>query len=257
MGGSPGTEENLLEPESKFQFSCHKGLECFTDCCKNAIISLSPYEILRIKNCLGIPSDEFLAKYTGSIIAETGLPMVYLKMSDGENSCPFVGEDGCSIYEERPWTCRSFPLNPEKAKKTTGGPPIMVYSIAKEPTCLGLNEGEESTVRLWRVNQGLDTYNELEEIFNSITFNEVILRNRITEEKVRDMFYMACYDLDRFKRFVFESRFLDIFDIEKDVIEKIKDDDEELLKLGLKWIKYGLIDSEALKLRGGVTRQKA
>ena len=26
-----------------------------------------------------------------------------------------------------------------------------------------------------------------------------------------DMFYMACYDLDRFRRFVFETKFLTLF----------------------------------------------
>ena len=32
--------------------------------------------------------------------------------------------------------------------------------------------------------------------------------------------YTACYDMDRFRRFVFESRFLDIFDISQEEIER-------------------------------------
>jgi len=54
----------------------------------------------------------------------------------------------------------------------------------------------------------------------------------------------------------FESKFLQIFDIEPDVIEKIKNDDLELLKLGLKWLKFGLIDRSALKIRTKILESK-
>lgn len=47
---------------------------------------------------------------------------------------------------------------------------------------------------------------------------------------------MASYDIDRFKRFVFESRFLNIIDIDRKEIEKIRTDEVELMKFGLKYI---------------------
>ena len=38
-----------LSPESKFRFSCHKGLSCFTQCCGDVNIFLTPYDVLRLK----------------------------------------------------------------------------------------------------------------------------------------------------------------------------------------------------------------
>ena len=41
------------------------------------------------------------------------------------------------------------------------------------------------------------------------------------------MFYMACYDLDRFRRFVFETRFLKLFDVDEARVEALRSDDQE------------------------------
>jgi hypothetical protein len=67
---------------------------------------------------------------------------------------------------------------------------------------------------------------------------------------------MACYDLDSFRRFVFESKFLDVFDLTKKDIEKIKKDEVELLKFALKWVKFGFIDHSALKVKESVLKAK-
>ena len=53
-----------LDPESQFKFKCHPGIECFTQCCRDINIILTPYDIIRLKNKLDLPSDEFLAIYT-------------------------------------------------------------------------------------------------------------------------------------------------------------------------------------------------
>jgi uncharacterized protein len=61
--------------------------------------------------------------------------------------------------------------------------------------------------------------------------------------------YTACYDLDAFKRFLFETRFFDIYDVEKEVIEKIKNDEEELLSFGYRWVRFSLFSEDTLKLK--------
>ena len=38
----------------------------------------------------------------------------------------------------------------------------------------------------------------------------------VLDPKKQTQFYMSSYDPDKFKRYVFESKFLDIFDIDKD-----------------------------------------
>ena len=106
-----------LGPDSKFQFKCHKGVKCFNQCCRDINIILTPYDIIKLKTRLGLSSEEFLALYTEpQILEKTDLPVVMLKLLDEEGSdsdrkaCPFVREDGCLVYEDRPTTCRYYPL---------------------------------------------------------------------------------------------------------------------------------------------------
>lgn len=61
--------------------------------------------------------------------------------------------------------------------------------------------------------------------------------------------YTACYDMDRFRRFVFESRFPGIFDVDAEEIEKMKSDEIALMKFGFKYVKYLLMLEETLKLK--------
>ena len=92
---------------------------CFTRCCRDITIFLTPYDVLRMKNALQLLSGDFLARYTATLIGDVGLPVVVLKMQeDDEKSCPFVTRSGCGIYEDRPWACRIYPLQPESTKIT-------------------------------------------------------------------------------------------------------------------------------------------
>lgn len=238
-------KHELLGQDSKFRFSCNKDIKCFTKCCRKVDLLLTPYDIVRIKNRLSLSSEEFLKKYTSCLIWDSGVPVVVLNMVDDERrSCPFVGEDGCEIYEDRPWSCRLFPLRPENSKDES-------YTLIDDPNCLGYKADREWTVKEWMENQGVNIYNELEAFFRDIK-----LKENIENEDLRRMFYMACYDMDRFRRFVFETKFLDVFDIENGVIRKIKKDDVELLKLAMNWLKFGLADPEALKVKEEVLAAK-
>ena len=91
----------VLTPENDFRFECRPGLDCFTRCCRNITIVLTPYDVLRMKNALNISSGDFLANYSMSMIGDAGLPVVLLKMNDNdEKNCPFVTRQGCMIYPE-------------------------------------------------------------------------------------------------------------------------------------------------------------
>jgi hypothetical protein len=60
---------------------------------------------------------------------------------------------------------------------------------------------------------------------------------------------MASYNLDRFKKFVFESGILDIFHIDDEEVEKMKTDEIALMKFGFKYQKYILMLEETLKVK--------
>jgi hypothetical protein len=62
------------------------------------------------------------------------------------------------------------------------------------------------------------------------------------------MVYMACYDLDAFRRFVFESSFLDRFDIEERIQRRIRTDDAELTAIAYRWLNFSLFGEMTLQL---------
>ena len=71
--------------EDSFTFQCHPGVSCFNECCGDVNIFLTPYDIIRLKNALGIPSQEFLDKYTLMPFDKNlGYPVILLQMEDNE-----------------------------------------------------------------------------------------------------------------------------------------------------------------------------
>ena len=74
-----------MDPEHVFKFNCSQDVSCFTQCCQDVTIVLTPYDVLRLKNGLNISSDQFLDDYT--IIRPQPkrlIPLVILKMNDQE-----------------------------------------------------------------------------------------------------------------------------------------------------------------------------
>ena len=61
-----------MESVHPFKFNCSPGVSCFTRCCGDITIVLTPYDVLRIKSGLKISSAESHDKYT-IIIPKEGL----------------------------------------------------------------------------------------------------------------------------------------------------------------------------------------
>ena len=74
----------VLKPEDVIRFNCKEKLDCYTRCCRDITIFLTPYDVLRMKNALQISSSDFLAGYTTTLIGDIGCPVCILKMQDGE-----------------------------------------------------------------------------------------------------------------------------------------------------------------------------
>lgn len=241
-----------LKLDSRFKFRCHKGIGCFTQCCSNIDIMLTPYDIVRLKKRLGISSEEFLARHTYIDIDEkTAHPFVFLKLNeDAKRSCPFVTPEGCNIYSDRPANCRYYPVGQASLKKRDEkikeGITEEFYFFVKEEHCLGFKEETEWTIRSWRDDQGVDIYDDMNRGWKEILFRKNHPGN-VLDDKKQKAFYMACYDVDRFRRFVFESKFLEMFDIDSARLEKIRNDDVELMKFGFDYAKYVLLIEETLK----------
>jgi hypothetical protein len=77
----------------------------------------------------------------------------------------------------------------------------------------------------------------------------------ITDEKLK-MYFMACYNLDMFKKFVFESRLLTLFQIDKRTVSRIRTDKTELLKFAFKWLQFAIFGKKTMKPKKGVIQTK-
>lgn len=251
-----------LTLNTKFNFRCHKDIKCFTQCCNNIDILLTPYDILRLKQRLGLSSEEFLSQYTYiKVDKKSSHPYTMLKMMDDEEKrCPFVTPQGCIIYTDRPAQCRYYPIGQgaliREGLKNDKTEIEEFYFFVRVPHCLGFEEDKEWTVESWRIDQGGNLYDEMNRGWRDIQLRRNIPGQTGLDEKRQALFYMACYDIERFKRFVFESRLLDIVDLDKEEIEKIKTDEIELMKFGFKYIKYIMMLEQTLKVNDAVIKDK-
>jgi hypothetical protein len=231
-----------MDPEHRFLFKCGPGVACFTQCCQDITIVLTPYDVIRLKTALGLSSDEFLDKYT-LIMPKKGrlIPLVVLKMNDKDKRCPFVSPEGCVVYEDRPWACRMYPLD-----MNDDGTFRLITDASR---CLGLQEKESWRIGEWLVEQGVVPYDEMNTLLSSLTVPLQAQDLDVDNPEIHKMVFMALYNLDKFREFVFKSTFLDRFEVDASRIEKIKRDDVELLKFGIDWIKFGLFGQKLFKVR--------
>lgn len=239
-----------MNKDSTFQFGCHKNISCFNKCCSDVNIFLTPYDIIRLKNHLKISSQEFLDRYTLVPIDENqNHPVVMLRMNpDEEKSCPFVGVEGCSVYEDRPWSCRMFPLGVASPKNAGENGEGEFYFLLEEPVCQGHKEATKWTVGEWIEDQQVDDYAQMGELFKEVSLHDYFKEKKQLTPAKLEMFYTVCYNIDKFREFVFNSTLLKRFRVAPEDIEKMKEDDVELLKFGFKWLKLCLYGEKTMEL---------
>jgi Fe-S-cluster containining protein len=244
-------DRRQLEQGEPFAFSCHRELSCFTRCCADVNIMLTPVDVLRLSRRLNMTTTEFLDKHTMTpITKELQLPVVMLKMGDDPRKrCSFVGEQGCTVYEDRPWSCRMYPLGMGIPPARAGEDPEPVYFLFEDAFCEGRTEKKEWTVESWKASEGITEQEELEAGFRDIVSHPWFIGGRQLDLRRIEIFHMGCYDLDRFREFVFESSFLERFELEDELVEEIRNDDEALLRFAFRWLRFALFAEPTLKPR--------
>jgi len=234
--------------EKTFRFNCHKDIACFNKCCAKLQLLLTPYDIVRIKNRLSLGSDEFLEIHTDTVIDQQNrFPMVRLKMKE-DGTCPFVTKEGCAIYEDRPEACRLYPLGRASALVVSGKRATEKYFLVQEDHCLGFQENKIWTLPGWLAHQGLDQYHPVNDPWLEIVTSHENLGTEWAARKFQ-MFFMASYNLDRFRKFVFDSHFLDLFEFPSESKKRLGTDDVTLLGLAFDWLKFSLFGEKTLRVK--------
>jgi len=248
--------------DSKLQFRCHPGVSCFTQCCRNIKIVLSPYDILRLRKRLDMSAPEFLHTHTQPIYLEkTDLPGVCFKLDEETGCCPFLKSDteGCRVYEDRPTACRYFPVGManfhEGAQEEQKAEAF--YFIVKEPHCKGFEEEKSWTIREWRADQGVDERDAMNKGWMEIVMRRKSFGIQATlSEPAKRMFFMATTDLDQFRSFVFESSFLKTYTVDEAILAKIKEDDVELMHFAFDYLASSMFGTQYIRIKEEVLKAK-
>jgi uncharacterized protein len=224
--------------DDTFQFSCTKEVPCFNECCRDLNQFLTPYDILRLKTNLGMTSTQFIKAYTLNHTGpESGLPVVTLKPADQKNLiCPFVTAAGCSVYKDRPGSCRTYPLARLISRSRETGQITQHWALIKESHCQGFRQNKKMVIRDWIQTQELIIYNQINDLLMEIISLKNQRKPGPLDIKSRHLFHMVCYDLDNFKSHIFEKGLLDGLGLDADQLESLQDD-TTLLRFGLEWLK--------------------
>ncbi len=231
-------EQSVLTEDSIFHFSCGDDLPCFTQCCRDVNIYLTPYDVLRLRRALKIGSAEFLARYTRHFLERaTNIPIVQLEMMPETLQCKLVTTKGCSVYQDRPWACRMYPLD-------VTGSEGAYQVLAKSERCLGLRERRSLTVAEWLLGQGVTPYVEMERAFHMVMPQGFRPGSDLGAGLGRMLF--LAYDLDRFVELLRDIRFREIYEVDEATLHQVQADDEALLRLAFRYIRSQMDELYAL-----------
>lgn len=238
------TEEALtefahrLQPGEEFAFACHPGVGCFTECCRMLELSLTPYDVLRLRQGTGKTAAQL---FDQCIIVEhlpgEPFPRFYLTMvDDGRASCFFVGAEGCQIYPHRPAACRSYPLG--RAVMVRESELEEFFVLLKEDHCQGFQEKKCHDAASYSADQELARYNLFNDRMARILQHGAIRKGYLPTASQLEDFTLALYDLDRFRERLTADR-LDGITLSASGKKELIDD-EKLLEFAMDWVEERL-----------------
>jgi len=240
------TEEFLrdlpeLAPGHSFRFRCHPAVPCFNACCGDLNLMLTPYDVLRLRQCLGLPSQEFIAAFADQLAApDTGFPLLHLRMVDGVpgRPCPFVRASGCAVYPDRPGACRTYPLG-RAARVGEDGEIVEQFFIVREDHCRGFEDDSPWTSGDWLADQDLQAYNASNDRYLRLADQARRSGARLNPSQA-NMAYLALFNLDAFTRFIRDVRLFDKIVAAPGRAEAVLASEAEALDFGFDWLELSM-----------------
>ncbi len=225
-----------LQKDEKFIFACNETVACFNRCCAELTLPLTPYDVMRLCENLGVNSEEFLRTHTQMrTFPDTGFPLPLLKMLDGPSEpCPFVTPAGCSVYEDRPGACRTYPLG-RGTKVGDDGQVVERFFIVQEEHCRGFDAGKEWTAHTWLKDQGLEPYNESNDRYMQL-MAKVKSSGAPVSPKMGTMVILCLYQPDRFRQFLAEMKIFSKLEITTERCSQIMAHDLACLDFAYEWL---------------------
>ncbi|HSN21918.1 MAG TPA: YkgJ family cysteine cluster protein [Usitatibacter sp.] len=238
--------------DREIRFRCRKGIACWNACCSNIDITLTPYDVVRLKRRLGLDSAELLRRHTFPYEMEKdGLPGVKLKPVEGGTACPFMRPEGCAVYEDRPTACRYYPVALLAMRKQGEGTDRDSYALVKEAHCLGHQEPRTITVDDYRREQGLAEYDALARGWRQLVLKKLSSGPTVGKPSRRslELFFTACYDLDRFRVFVASDAFAELYEVPGEEMRRVLADDTELMLFAFRFLRQVMFGEATIPMR--------
>lgn len=248
-----------FDENHEIQFRCHKDVACFNACCKQIDITLTPYDIIRLSKRLGMGSEEFLKKHAVPFqLDHHGLPGLKLRTLDDRPQCLLMTDEGCSVYEDRPTACRYYPVGLMSQRLEGEKTDSQAYILVKEDHCLGHQEDNRMTVAEYRKDQGVIEYDDLARGWRQLLLKKMSSGPTVGKpsQQSLSLFFMACYNMDKFREFVNSDSFQNMFDLDQDLLATINEDDVGLLQFGFRFLGQVLYGDQTIPLKEGVADQR-
>ncbi len=234
-----------LSADEPFAFTCGPTVGCFNECCRDLNQALTPYDVLRLKNHFKVPSWQFMESWTLRHVGpQTGLPVVTLRPADAKSrQCPFVTPEGCRVYENRPSSCRMYPVARLATRSRETGQITESFVLLQEPHCRGGEFVWTQTVREWMENQGLIPYNRM----NDAMIQLISVKNRFLpgplSPALSELLFTACYDIDRFREKWLAGDLPEVSNPVDISVSAVDTDEEDLLRFAMAYAERLILEN--------------
>ncbi|MBU0674997.1 MAG: YkgJ family cysteine cluster protein [Proteobacteria bacterium] len=222
-----------LDRNDPFRFRCHPDVACFTECCRRLDLSLSPYDVIQLRQATRLGSAAFLERYVEIEGPDAGaFPLVFMAMDDTDaHRCPLVTAEGCSVYSHRPGACRTYPVG-RAATLEPNGKVSDYHVILHEDHCRGFREERALTVGLWIDDQGIADYDHWNDRLLVLLQHQRFRDGHRLDPVQQERYLNVLYNLDEFRREL-KGRSQLLTSIKEPPPEIENADDLQLLELGI------------------------
>lgn len=154
-----------LEADGAFSYVCNRCRRC----CSGKRIRVNPYEVYRLARGLAMTTTEFIGRHT----TEFGTELA--RMQDGR--CVFLGDQGCTVHENRPLVCRLYPLG----RRVTAGEPDRFHHLEPHAHSEG-NFGNGGTVAGYLDAQGAGPFMHAADVYLEVVASLARTLARLNEQ---------------------------------------------------------------------------
>jgi hypothetical protein len=132
------------------------------------------------------------------------------------------------------------------------------YAMVKEPHCLGHFEDKTQTIEQYRAEQGVVEYDE-----KARAWRQLVVKRKSAGPSIgkpspisNQLFFMASYDVDRFRAFVMSPSFNDTYNIPVEIMAALIADDEALLDFGMNFLRHALFGEDFVEQHPGAYEKR-